>query len=110
MTRDTIAETAALKALLCEAPDHQLLAEMLGFVADRLRALDVDQLCGAGAHECSDERVNQRNGVTGRYGPPVCSGSDLSVYAHNDVAIDVAWRCEDAARNLDRPGAAAALV
>ena len=49
MTKDTIAETAALKALLCAAPDHQLLAEMLGFVADRLIALDVDQLCGAGA-------------------------------------------------------------
>jgi putative transposase len=26
---------------------------MLGFVADRLMALDVDQLCGAGAHERS---------------------------------------------------------
>lgn len=66
MTRDTIAETAALKALLCEAPDHRLLAEMLGFVADRLMALDVDQLCGAGAHERSAERVNHRNGYRSR--------------------------------------------
>jgi len=36
MTKDTISETAALKALLSETADHQILAEMLGFVADRL--------------------------------------------------------------------------
>ena len=41
MTKDTISETAALKALLSETADHQILAEMLGFVADRLMALDV---------------------------------------------------------------------
>lgn len=61
MTKDTIAETIALKALLSETADHQILAEMLGFVADRLMSLDVDQLCGAGAHERRAERVNQRN-------------------------------------------------
>ena len=66
MTKDTIAETAALKALLSETSDHQILAEMLGFVADRLMALDVDQLCGAGAHERSGERVNHRNGYRER--------------------------------------------
>ena len=38
MTKDTISETAALKALLSETADHQILAEMLGFVADRLMA------------------------------------------------------------------------
>ncbi len=53
MTKHTITETAALKALLSETSDHQILAEMLGFVADRLMALDVDQLCGAGAQERS---------------------------------------------------------
>ena len=37
MTKETISETAALKALLSETADHQILAEMLGFVADRLR-------------------------------------------------------------------------
>ena len=42
MTKDTIAETAALNALLSEAADNQILAEMLGFVAGRLMALDVD--------------------------------------------------------------------
>jgi len=66
MTKHTIAETAALKALLSETADHQILAEMLGFVADRLMALDVDQLCGAGAHERSPQRVNHRNGYRPR--------------------------------------------
>lgn len=57
MTKDTITETAALKALLSETADHQVLAEMLGFVADRLMALDVDQVYGAEAHERSIKRV-----------------------------------------------------
>ena len=39
MTKDTISEIEALKALLSEGPDHLVLAEMLGFVADRLMAL-----------------------------------------------------------------------
>jgi len=62
MTKNMIAETVALKALLSETADHHILAEMLGFVADRLMALDVDQRCGAGTHERSTERVNHRNG------------------------------------------------
>ena len=66
MTRGAISETTALKALLSETADHQILAEMLGFVADRLMALDVDQLCGARAHERSPERVNHRNGYRDR--------------------------------------------
>ena len=39
---------------------HQLVGQHHGerFVADRLMALDVDQLCGAGAHERSADRVN----------------------------------------------------
>ena len=44
MTKDIISETAALKALLSETADHQVLAEMLGFGVDRLLALDVDHL------------------------------------------------------------------
>ena len=66
MTKDSLSETAALRALLSETSDTHLLAEMLGFVADRLMALDVDQLCGAGAHERSTERVNRRNGYRSR--------------------------------------------
>lgn len=41
----------ALKALLSRTSDQQILVEMLGFVADRLIALDMGQLCGAGVHE-----------------------------------------------------------
>jgi putative transposase len=63
MTKDTISETAALKALLSETADHQILAKMLGFVADRLMALDVDQLCGARAHERSPEGSAPGRGV-----------------------------------------------
>jgi len=59
-------ETAALKSRLSETADHQILAGMLGFVADRLMALDVDHLCGAGAHEPSPQRVNHRNGYRPR--------------------------------------------
>jgi transposase-like protein len=66
MTKDMIAETVALKALLSDTADHQILAEMLGFVADRLMALDVDHRCGAGTHERSTERVNHRNGYRER--------------------------------------------
>ena len=66
MTKDTISEIEALKALLSEGPDHLVLAEMLGFVADRLMALDADQLCGAGKHERSAERSNHRNGYRPR--------------------------------------------
>jgi hypothetical protein len=44
MTKDVISEIEALKALLSETADHQVLAEMLGFGAVRLLALDVDHL------------------------------------------------------------------
>jgi len=66
MTKNSISETAALRALLSETSDTQLLAEMLGFVADRLMALDVDQLCGAGTYKRSTDRVNHRNGYRTR--------------------------------------------
>ena len=42
MTKDIIAETVVLKALLSETADHQILAEMLGFFADRLMVVFVD--------------------------------------------------------------------
>jgi putative transposase len=66
MTKETIAELEALKALLSSGRDHLVLAEMLGYVADRLMALDADQLCGAGKHERSDDRANHRNGYRPR--------------------------------------------
>ena len=39
---------------------------MLGFVAERLMALDVDQLCGAGAHERTTTRTSHCNGYRQR--------------------------------------------
>tara|TARA_R110002110_G_scaffold222721_1_gene436612 strand:- start:306 stop:737 length:432 start_codon:yes stop_codon:yes gene_type:complete len=81
MTKDKLSETAALRALSSETPDAQALAEMLGFVAVRLplmvckqttagqrMALDVDQLCRAGAHQRSTDwvRANPRNGYRAR--------------------------------------------
>lgn len=66
MTKETLSEIEALKALLSEGPDHLVLAEMLGFVADRLMSLDADQLCGAGKHERSADRANHRNGYRPR--------------------------------------------
>jgi len=56
----------ALKGLLEKASDTELLAEMLGFVADRLMALDIDRLCGAETHERSTDRCNYRNGYRDR--------------------------------------------
>ena len=52
----------ALKALLEKGSDTELLSKMLAFVANRLMAFDAEQLCGARAHERSDERINHRNG------------------------------------------------
>lgn len=66
MTETNVAEIEALRALLSESSDTAVLAEMLGFVADRLMALDVDQRCGAGKHERHAERANHRNGYRAR--------------------------------------------
>ena len=66
MTGNGLSDTAALPALSSETSDSNLPAGMLGFVADRRMALDVDQLCGAGAHERSGDRVNHRNGYRPR--------------------------------------------
>ncbi len=58
MTEDRM----ALKALIEKASDTELLAEMLGYVCDRLMQLDVEGLCNAGRYERSEGRSNQRNG------------------------------------------------
>ncbi len=62
MTEDRI----ALQKLLEKASDADLLREMLGYVSERLMALEVEGLCGAGPGERSPERINQRNGYRGR--------------------------------------------
>ena len=62
MTIDKI----ALRELLEKGPDADLLREMIGFVAERLMALDVAGLCGAGHGERTPSRTNQRNGFRAR--------------------------------------------
>jgi transposase-like protein len=48
--------------LLEKASDADLLREMIGFAAERLMALEVEGLCGAGHGARSAERLNHRNG------------------------------------------------
>lgn len=62
MTMDRI----ALRELLEKGSDADLLREMIEFVADRLMALEVDGLCGAGHRERTPARINQRNGFRER--------------------------------------------
>ena len=66
MTENNVAEIEILRALLSESSDTAVLAEMLGFVADRLMALGVDQLCVAGVNERTAHRTNHRNGYRSR--------------------------------------------
>ncbi len=62
MTDDSI----ALRALIEKAPDADFLRDMIGFAAERLMALEVDGLRGAGHGERNAERMNQRNGYRKR--------------------------------------------
>ncbi len=56
----------ALNALIEQASDRELLAAMLGFVAEKPMALDVEALCNARVHERTGERINHRNGYRDR--------------------------------------------
>ena len=56
----------ALRGLLEKSSDADLLREMIGFTAQRLMALEVEGLTGAGHGERSPARVNQRNGYRDR--------------------------------------------
>ena len=69
----------ALNALLEKASDSELLAEMIGFVANRLMALDIDGLCGAGSHQRSDDRSNYRNGYRDRAWQTRAGAVDLRI-------------------------------
>src|SRR5665213_1048374 len=62
MTDDKI----ALRELLEKGSDASFLREMIGFAAERLMALETDNLCGAAPGERSPERRNQRNGYRDR--------------------------------------------
>jgi transposase-like protein len=56
----------ALQELLEKGSDAGFLREMIGFAAERLMALETDNLCGAAPGERSPERRNQRNGYRDR--------------------------------------------
>jgi len=55
-----------LRTLLEKSSDADVLREMIGFTAQRLMALEVEGLIGAGHGERSPERINQRNGYRDR--------------------------------------------
>ncbi len=55
-----------LRTLLEKSSDADVLREMIGFTAQRLMALEVEGLTGAGHGERSPERINQRNGYRDR--------------------------------------------
>jgi putative transposase len=62
MTDDSI----AIQALVEKASDADFLRQMIGFAAERLMALEVDGLCGAGHGERNADRTNHRNGYRER--------------------------------------------
>ncbi len=55
-----------LSELLEKAGAGDMLREMVGFIAQRLMDLDVDNRCGASHGERSEERINSRNGYRER--------------------------------------------
>jgi transposase-like protein len=55
-----------LRSLLEKSSDADLLREMIGFTAQRLMALEVEGLTGAGHGERSPARLNHRNGYRDR--------------------------------------------
>ena len=55
-----------LRSLLEKSSDADLLREMIGFTAQRLMALEVEGLTGAGHGERSPARINHRNGYRDR--------------------------------------------
>ena len=69
----------ALKAALEKASDTELLSHMLGFVAEKLMALNVDQLCNASRHERIGARTNYRNGYRERSWDTRAGTVDLKV-------------------------------
>jgi transposase-like protein len=68
-----------LKAALEKASDTELLSDMLGFVAEKLMALDVEQLCNASHHERTGARANYRNGYRERSWETRAGTVDLKV-------------------------------
>ena len=59
-------DTTAFQRLLEKTSDTDLLREMIGFAAERLMALEVQSLTGAGHGERTPERLTYRNGYRDR--------------------------------------------
>jgi putative transposase len=59
-------EMMSLRTLLEKSADADLLREMVGFAAQRLMELEVENLTGAAHGERSPDRVNHRNGYRDR--------------------------------------------
>jgi|SRR6267142_913780 len=59
-------EMMSLRTLLEKSSDADLLREMVGFAAQRLMELEVENLTGAAHGERSPDRINHRNGYRGR--------------------------------------------
>ena len=66
MTEDRM----ALCQLVEKSSDADLLREMIGFAAERLMALEVQGLTGAGYGERAPDRLVQRNGYRDGSGRP----------------------------------------
>ena len=59
-------DTMAFQKLLEKTSDADILREMIGFAAERLMALEVQSLTGAGHGERTPERLTCRNGYRDR--------------------------------------------
>ncbi len=59
-------EMMTLRALLEKSADADLLREMIGFAAQRLMELEVENLTGAARGERSTDRITHRNGYRDR--------------------------------------------
>jgi putative transposase len=59
-------EMMSLRTLVEKAPDADILREMIGFAAERLMALEVGALTGAGYGQKDPDRLVQRNGYRAR--------------------------------------------
>ena len=66
MTEDRI----ALEAFIEKAPDADFLCEMISFAAERLMALEVDGICGAGHGERNAERSTTATAIESGPGRP----------------------------------------
>ena len=68
-----------LRALLEKGSDAELLHEMVSYVTQRLMDFEVENLCGAGFNQRSDERSNHRNGYRQRRWETRAGAIDLKI-------------------------------